>query len=36
MSRSLKKGPFVAESLLKKIDLMNSQNFCDLILLLFL
>jgi small subunit ribosomal protein S19 len=27
MSRSLKKGPFVAESLLQKINLMNSKNF---------
>nr|YP_007317211.1 ribosomal protein S19 [Monomorphina aenigmatica]AFZ88813.1 ribosomal protein S19 [Monomorphina aenigmatica] len=26
MSRSLKKGPFVAISLLEKIDLMNKQN----------
>lgn len=31
MSRSLKKGPFVASSLLEKINLMNSKNFCDLI-----
>jgi small subunit ribosomal protein S19 len=26
MSRSIKKGPFVEESLLKKIDEMNSKN----------
>ena len=26
MSRSLKKGPFVDQSLLKKIDLMNDKN----------
>jgi len=26
MSRSLKKGPFVQESLLKKIDAMNDKN----------
>ncbi len=26
MSRSIKKGPFVAESLLKKIDALNETN----------
>ena len=26
MSRSVKKGPFVAESLMKKIDELNSKN----------
>ena len=26
MSRSVKKGPYVAESLLKKVELMNSQS----------
>ena len=26
MSRSLKKGPFVAESLMKKIEAMNEKN----------
>ena len=26
MSRSIKKGPFVAESLLKKIDALNKTN----------
>lgn len=26
MSRSLKKGPFVASCLLKKVNLMNAQN----------
>ena len=26
MSRSIKKGPYVHESLLKKIDLMNEKN----------
>jgi ribosomal protein S19 len=29
MSRSLKKGPFVSNSLLEKIDAMNSSNVCD-------
>nr|YP_009144917.1 ribosomal protein S19 [Euglenaria anabaena]AKJ83364.1 ribosomal protein S19 [Euglenaria anabaena] len=32
MSRSLKKGPFVANCLLKKITLMNSQNYKNVIL----
>nr|YP_010700459.1 ribosomal protein S19 [Strombomonas costata]WCH63598.1 ribosomal protein S19 [Strombomonas costata] len=31
MSRSLKKGPFIASSLLKKIDLMNSKNYKNVI-----
>ena len=26
MSRSIKKGPFVAESLMKKIDVLNEKN----------
>ena len=26
MSRSIKKGPFVAESLMKKIDALNEKN----------
>ncbi len=29
MSRSLKKGPFVSNNLLEKINSMNSANFCD-------
>lgn len=32
MSRSLKKGPFVAYHLLKKLEKMNSQNKKDIIL----
>lgn len=28
MSRSLKKGPFVASSLLEKVNLMNAKNLC--------
>lgn len=32
MSRSLKKGPFVANSLLKKINLLNSKNYKNVIL----
>lgn len=32
MSRSLKKGPFISSSLLKKIEVMNSKNHKDIIL----
>jgi ribosomal protein S19 len=31
MSRSLKKGPFVADSLLKKINFLNANNIWDFI-----
>nr|AEW13029.1 ribosomal protein S19 [Strombomonas acuminata] len=31
MSRSLKKGPFIASSLLRKIDSMNSKNLKNVI-----
>lgn len=30
MSRSSIKGPFIAHSLLKKVQLMNSKNMYDL------
>nr|AEW12920.2 ribosomal protein S19 [Colacium vesiculosum] len=32
MSRSLKKGPFVAACLLKKINKMNTQNYKSIII----
>nr|YP_010700283.1 ribosomal protein S19 [Euglena undulata]WCH63427.1 ribosomal protein S19 [Euglena undulata] len=32
MSRSLKKGPFVVNSLLKKVNNVNSSNSCSIIL----
>ena len=30
MSRSLKKGPFISSSLLKRINSLNSSNTCVL------